>query len=191
MPKPRRKKAKAAEPTAVFVHVPTPELVVIEDLETLTNLDVAGRFVKLAPKIRTSQRDAFDGADVAARIREAGALAVIIAPVFLSETKKEVETVAQAPTDREAVRAWFVAQTIADPADLKAAEEVFGLQHPDVNTVVGIATSAFPINANDALWAKYELGKHWEVKDPATGEWAARNVFAADPPPAGWPTIGT
>jgi hypothetical protein len=71
---------------------------------------------------------------------------------------------------------------------LKAAEEVFGLKHPDVNTVVGIATSAFPINANDALWAKYELGKHWEVKDPATGEWAVRNVFAADPPPEGWPS---
>lgn len=70
---------------------------------------------------------------------------------------------------------------------LKGAEEVFGLRYPDVNTVVGIASSGFPINANDALWAKYELGKHWEVRDPATGEWAVRNVFAADPPPENWP----
>jgi hypothetical protein len=59
---------------------------------------------------------------------------------------------------------------------LDAHQEVFGLSHPKVNAVVGIATS-FPINASDALWAKYELGRLWELNDPDTGTWARRNVY--------------
>ncbi len=66
---------------------------------------------------------------------------------------------------------------------LDAHLEVFRLRYPDVNTVVGINGGAFPINANDALWVKYELGRRWEIKDPATDEWARRNVFL-DPMPA-------
>jgi hypothetical protein len=69
---------------------------------------------------------------------------------------------------------------------LDAHLEVFGLAYPDINTVVGIARQAFPINAQDALWAKYELGRRWELKDPATGEWARRNIyFDAMPAPPG------
>jgi hypothetical protein len=60
---------------------------------------------------------------------------------------------------------------------LDAANEVFGLSYPDVNTVVGIGGSAFPYNANDAIWAKYEVGRRWKVKDPATNEWATKNIF--------------
>lgn len=59
---------------------------------------------------------------------------------------------------------------------LDAHQEVFGLSYPNVNAVVGIATS-FPINASDALWAKYELGRSWEINDPDTGTWARRNVY--------------
>jgi hypothetical protein len=59
---------------------------------------------------------------------------------------------------------------------LDAHQEVFGLSYPNVNAVVGIAMS-FPINAGDALWAKYELGRLWEINDPDTGTWARRNVF--------------
>ena len=69
---------------------------------------------------------------------------------------------------------------------LDAHREVFGLAYPDINTVVGIARQAFPINAQDALWTKYELGRRWELKDPATGEWARRNIyFDAMPAPPG------
>jgi len=69
---------------------------------------------------------------------------------------------------------------------LDAHREVFGLAYPDINTVVGIARQAFPINAQDAVWAKYELGRRWELKDPATGEWARRNIyFDAMPAPPG------
>jgi len=69
---------------------------------------------------------------------------------------------------------------------LDAFREVYGLAYPDINAVVGIARQGFPINIQDALWAKYELGRRWEVKDPATGEWARRNVyFDAMPAPPG------
>ncbi|MGZ6143503.1 MAG: hypothetical protein ACXWLM_09195 [Myxococcales bacterium] len=67
-----------------------------------------------------------------------------------------------------------------------AHRDVFGLEPPDVNAVVGIIGRSFPINASDALWAKYELGRRWELKDPKTGEWATRNVYLDGmPAPAG------
>lgn len=67
---------------------------------------------------------------------------------------------------------------------LDAHREVFGLESPDVNAVVGIAGS-FPVNAADALWDKYELGRRWELKDPQTGEWAKRNIYLAHMPAGG------
>ena len=69
---------------------------------------------------------------------------------------------------------------------LKAFREVMNLGYPDVVAVVGIASSAFPMNAGDALWAKYQLGEKWEVRDPDTGAWATRNIFDADPAPRGF-----
>jgi len=60
---------------------------------------------------------------------------------------------------------------------LRAFREVYQLEHPQVNAVVGIAYKAFPINATDALWAKYELGARWKIDDPRTGKAATRNVF--------------
>jgi hypothetical protein len=66
-----------------------------------------------------------------------------------------------------------------------AHKEVFGLAHPDLNAVVGVSMS-YPLNASDALWAKYELGRRWELKDPTTGEWAVRNIYLERmPAPAG------
>ncbi|MBA2627228.1 MAG: hypothetical protein H0U85_04395 [Gemmatimonadales bacterium] len=75
---------------------------------------------------------------------------------------------------------------------LDAHRDVYGLAYPRVNTVVGIAGRSFPINAGDALWARYELGKRWKVNDPKTGTFAVRNVFAGVAPetfnaPAGSP----
>jgi hypothetical protein len=64
---------------------------------------------------------------------------------------------------------------------LDAHHEVSGLSYPDINTVVGIAYGAFPINASDAIWAKYGLGEKWKVQDPQTGTWARRNVFLDAP----------
>lgn len=59
---------------------------------------------------------------------------------------------------------------------LNAHKEVFGLDFPDVNTVVGIAYHAYPINASDSLWETYPIGEVWKIKDPKTGTWAKRNI---------------
>lgn len=68
---------------------------------------------------------------------------------------------------------------------LDAHQEVYGLSYPQVNAVVGIAGS-YPINATDAIWARYELGRLWELKDPTTNEWARRNIYLEGmPAPAG------
>lgn len=69
---------------------------------------------------------------------------------------------------------------------LNAFRDHFRVEPPDVNVVVGIAGSAYPINANDAMWVKYNLGERYEIRDPDTGVWARRNVFAVTPPPAGF-----
>ncbi len=58
-----------------------------------------------------------------------------------------------------------------------AYKEVFDLSYPDVNCVVAIAGKGFAINAGDALWKKYELGKRYSVKEPGTDEWATRNIW--------------
>ena len=60
---------------------------------------------------------------------------------------------------------------------LDAAQEVYGYTYPDVNVVIGIAGAGFPINAGDTLYTKYEIGRRWQVKDPATGAWATKNIF--------------
>jgi hypothetical protein len=59
---------------------------------------------------------------------------------------------------------------------LDAHEEVYGLKFPQVNTIMGVSTT-YPINATDAMWEKYELGRLWEVNDPNTKQPARRNVF--------------
>ena len=61
---------------------------------------------------------------------------------------------------------------------LNAHRDVYSLAYPDINTVVGIAGEAFPINATDPIWVKYSLGEKWKIKDPKTGTWAVRNVYA-------------
>lgn len=60
---------------------------------------------------------------------------------------------------------------------LDAWQDIYGLKHPEVNAVVGIGGHAFPINATDALYAKYPIGELWKVNDPATGKPALRNPF--------------
>jgi hypothetical protein len=58
-----------------------------------------------------------------------------------------------------------------------AHEAVFSLKHPDVNAVVGIAGSTFPVNASDALYQKFPIGELWKVTDPETTKPALRNLF--------------
>jgi hypothetical protein len=71
-----------------------------------------------------------------------------------------------------------------DPRPLRFARnfldtfrDVYKLEFPDINTAVGISGPAFPMNASDRLWEKYQLGERSKIIDPATKKPAVRNVF--------------
>jgi hypothetical protein len=49
----------------------------------------------------------------------------------------------------------------------------------DVQAVLVIRHAAVPMVFNDAMWAKYEIGKERKVKDERSNAWAVRNPFAA------------
>lgn len=52
----------------------------------------------------------------------------------------------------------------------------------DVQAVVVMRHAAIPMVLNDAMWAKYEIGKDRKVKDFSTDKWATRNPFSAPAP---------
>jgi len=58
--------------------------------------------------------------------------------------------------------------------------DLYGLDFPEIRTIVGISGPAFPINASDRLWEKYALGERSKIIDPATMKPAIRNVFMDD-----------
>jgi hypothetical protein len=61
---------------------------------------------------------------------------------------------------------------------LMAHRDVSHLEPPnDINVLVAISHKAFPMNAPDAIWEKYQLGEHWGIKDPQTGKPSVRNIF--------------
>jgi hypothetical protein len=64
---------------------------------------------------------------------------------------------------------------------LDSWREVYELEYPDVDTVVSIAGSGFPINAGDAIWAKYKLADRWRLSDSAGKEGAMHNAFLHAP----------
>ncbi len=75
----------------------------------------------------------------------------------------------------------------ADPRPLRFARnfldtfrDVYKLEFPDINTVVGISGPAFPLNASDRLWEKYQLGERSKIVDPMTKKPAVRNIFFDD-----------
>lgn len=71
-----------------------------------------------------------------------------------------------------------------------AHREVSHLEPPDdINVLVGISHKAFPMNATDALWEKYRLGEHWNIKDPSTGKPSVRNIFLGQASGAGGATV--
>lgn len=60
--------------------------------------------------------------------------------------------------------------------------EAYGLKDSDLNAVVGVHSGATAMAFNDAMWAKYELGKRAGENDPRTQAPALRNVFASGAP---------
>ncbi len=67
---------------------------------------------------------------------------------------------------------------------LDAHQDVYGLSSPQINSVVGVAFEAFPMNASDAIWEKYKLGERWKIDDPKTKQPATRNIYLEDGPGA-------
>jgi hypothetical protein len=64
---------------------------------------------------------------------------------------------------------------------LDAWRDVYELEYPEVNTVVSVAGSGFPINASDAIWAKYKLADKWRISDGAGKEGTMHNAFLNAP----------
>ena len=76
----------------------------------------------------------------------------------------------------------------SDPRPLRFARnfldtfrDVYRLEFPDINTAIGISGPAFPMNASDRLWAKYQLGERSKIVDPTTKQPAVRNIFLDGP----------
>lgn len=71
---------------------------------------------------------------------------------------------------------------------LNTFKDVYKAEPPDVNVAVGIARTAFPVNATDALWEKYKLGELWKIKGP-DGKPATHNIFLGPTDGGATPTV--
>ena len=71
---------------------------------------------------------------------------------------------------------------------LNTFRDVFHAEPPDVSVAVGIARTAFPINASDELWQKYKLGELWKINGP-DGKPATRNPFLGKEATGTTPTV--
>jgi intracellular sulfur oxidation DsrE/DsrF family protein len=73
---------------------------------------------------------------------------------------------------------------------LSVHRDVSHLEPPDdINVIVAISHKAFPMNAPDALWEKYRIGEHWNIKDPSTGNPSTRNIFLGKESDRGTATV--
>jgi hypothetical protein len=87
-----------------------------------------------------------------------------------------VPAAAQAPRSGDATRpAWDLAWLDR----LNTFRDVYHVEPPDMNVAVGIARTAFPVNASDALWDKYKLGELWKING-RDGKAATRNIFLGE-----------
>lgn len=63
---------------------------------------------------------------------------------------------------------------------LDTFHDVYKLEHPGINTAVGISGPAIALNASDRLWEKYKLGERSKIVDPMTKQPSIRNIFLDD-----------
>ena len=61
---------------------------------------------------------------------------------------------------------------------LDTFRDVYKLEHPGINTAVGISGPAIAMNASDRLWEKYKLGERSKIIDPMTKQPSVRNIFS-------------
>jgi hypothetical protein len=118
------------------------------------------------------------------------AAAIVGAGYLTGEAGAQAASAAAPPADRWLARitgkhkAVFDAPEIAEGVVavnawvfLKSYTEARALTDRDLSAVVVIRHSAIPLAFDDAIWEKYETGKHAKVKDPVTKKWARRNVY--------------
>jgi hypothetical protein len=60
---------------------------------------------------------------------------------------------------------------------LRAVKDVFGTGDADASVVVVLRHAAVPMLFNDAIWAKYEIGKETKTKDYRTKKIVTRNIY--------------
>lgn len=65
---------------------------------------------------------------------------------------------------------------------IRGMRDAAGAGENDVQAVIVMRHVAVPMVFNDAMWAKYEIGKARKVEDSSTKTWALRNVFYAPAP---------
>lgn len=97
--------------------VETTILVQLDDLERIAEIgeaDVEGAIVKVCPRISASKRDRFDGAAIARRIRELGAISVTLAPIIVPDAAEKPRALAPKLNPRELVEAWLEEQHLDD-----------------------------------------------------------------------------
>lgn len=63
---------------------------------------------------------------------------------------------------------------------LDAMRDGYGAKSSDVQIVIGLHGTTWPLALDDARWSKYQLGKVVGVDDPATKARALRNVVRSD-----------
>jgi hypothetical protein len=91
-----------------FLDVPQAGMVVLRENDG-ERLDVEGAYVKVSPTVRTSERFTIDQKLVRTRLLDAGAVAVIVAPVVLPDGVENREQLPPAVirTPEEHLRSWF------------------------------------------------------------------------------------
>jgi len=65
---------------------------------------------------------------------------------------------------------------------LDTFRDVYKLEHPGINTAVGISGPAIAMNVSDRIWEKYKLGERSKIIDPMTKHPSIRNIFLSDDP---------
>ena len=67
---------------------------------------------------------------------------------------------------------------------IRGMRDALGAGPDDARVVLVIRHHGIPMAVNDAMWAKYEIGKEKKVKDEATKDWATKNPFLGPPSPS-------
>jgi hypothetical protein len=118
-----------------WTHVETPAapLIIFEDLgeleavllaETETGVEISGAYVKVAPRLRPSEREGIDLPALRRSLEERGAIGVAWEPRALAESRTEAVPPPEAVDPREAIEDWFGRQVGVDEETRAAGLEL-------------------------------------------------------------------